>query len=220
MRAAMAAMHGFCRRRRRELTVIGISTPTATPLTPAEVRQAGWGPRGPPDPPRRPRARPRAARSNRQASRPSQGAQDRLRPRALRLLLARRGHLGALHHHRVLRLAPRRAAGAALARGRFQPGGAPRGRVLRLGLSRPTSGRARTVPMVDHPLMKLAGRERPHAAGGSCLPSAPRGLHGLVGAAPRLRSGAEARRPARAAPPDLCHSFGSLAINYGSIVPV
>jgi hypothetical protein len=28
MRAAMAAMHGLCRRRRRELTVIGISTPT------------------------------------------------------------------------------------------------------------------------------------------------------------------------------------------------
>jgi hypothetical protein len=27
MRAAMAAMHGLCRRRRRELTVIGISTP-------------------------------------------------------------------------------------------------------------------------------------------------------------------------------------------------
>ena len=45
-------------------------------------------------------------------------------------------------------------------------------------------------------------------------------LHGLVGAAPRLRSGAEARRSARAALPDLRHTFGSLAINYASIVPV
>jgi hypothetical protein len=70
----MAAMHGLCGRRRRQLTVIGISTPTATPLTPQRCAKPGWGAARTSDPPRRPRA-PASSTSNRQPSRPSRGAQ-------------------------------------------------------------------------------------------------------------------------------------------------
>ena len=90
-------------------------------------------------------------------------------------------------------------------------------------LSWPKSGRACTVPMVeqvDKALTKPGGARAPYAAAGPRLPRLGGRLHGLVGAAPPLRSGAGARRSARAGLPDLRHTFGSLAINYASIVPV
>ena len=172
MRAAMAAMHGLCRRRRRELTVIGISTPTATPLTPAEVRQAGWGPRGPTDPPRRPRARPRAARSKStrqppesRSSRPSTttGAVTSSRPKRSSSSPTRRTRSRTGRSTSPSR-SPAWAAAASCSRcAGVRPPSTRRRSCGQGELSRPKSGRACTVPMVeqvDKALTKLAGRER------------------------------------------------------------
>ncbi len=183
-------MHGLCRRRRRQLTVIGISTPTATPLTPQRCAKPGCGAARTSDPPRRPRA-PASSTSNRQPSRPSRGAQG----------VYDHGRFGFFSPEAVIPLAD--AASSEQDRALYITaafsGLGRRGELLALRwravdfdqevfrvvdccgqgeLSRPKSGpRApfRWSNTVDHAPMKLAGRERPHAAGGPCLPGSEGG---------------------------------------------
>jgi integrase len=75
------------------------------------------------------------------------------------------------------------------------------------------------VEQFDHALMKLSGLERHTQPADLVFPRLRGRLHGLVGAASALRSGGSAPTCACCASRP-AHTFGSLAINYASIVPV